>query len=98
MADRLVMTPAVRAMALEAVWEIAALMQALVEHHGHIVDVENQEPLVIRGLALRAAEPNSTVMAALDDDLLDERDLQRRQKRVIGEAAAAAASEEGGAA
>lgn len=91
----LTIPPAQLDLGFQAVWEIAALMQALAEHYG-APDDEDQRGLAIRGIALRAAELAGFLMAVLGDDVHAPGELRRIRCRVEG--AAAASRQEGGAA
>lgn len=74
----------VRVLALEATWEIAALLQELVVQCPLIYG-EDQRPLVVRGLALRAAFLNNKVMSALDDDVGTPELIRRMSEQIRGE-------------
>lgn len=70
--------------ALDCTYEICALLQAIVDNAPHEF-AEDQRPLVIRGLAMRAAKLNDFTMAALGDDMShDPAELRRRQRDVFG--------------
>ena len=73
-----------RDVGLQATWEIAALMQALVNLYP-APGTEDQRPFVLRGLALRASKLNSVVMSIFDDEWDD----GPMRKVVLGETFAA---------
>jgi hypothetical protein len=54
---------------LSAAWEIAALMQAVIQHGGQLTGDDNQAPLVVRGLAQRASSLASVLMEVLQPEL-----------------------------
>ena len=73
-------------LAREATYEIAALTQALAEHYGQVTG-EDQRPLVVRGMALRAHQLNMQLMSILDSPKLHARpaDLRSLSWAVLGE-------------
>ena len=74
-----------RSLALECTWEIAALLQELVVQCP-LMYGEDQRPLVVRGLALRAAFLNGRVMAVLGDDAANTpKEIRRLAMKVRGE-------------
>ena len=72
MAEAVTIPAPVAQLAREATYEIAALMQALAEHYGQVTG-EDQRPLVVRGMALRAHQLSMQVMSVLDSPQLHAR-------------------------
>ena len=76
--------PPGRELGLEAVYEIAALMQTIVQM-SPLTDATDQRPLVVRGLALRAHQLNSVLMSILSEDDLADDDIGSLRRKVVGE-------------
>lgn len=88
-AETLTIPGPARSVGMEAVCELAALLQHAITLCP-LVDAADQTPLVVRGVLLRAATLTSVLMSMMDNEL-PQRDIDLRllQRRVVGEAAAA---------